>query len=136
MPKIVKALETGDMAFFDSISTADFTEKSMGRTMTKKQSMTRMKTEMAGIKTLKCSFKILSAKVMGNTGVAMTTGHMTMTTKPTAKQKSNAIVVDVWEKETWVRSGTGWKIKMLEEAKPAKMTVDGKPVDPSKMGGG
>lgn len=136
MPKLVRAFETKDVAFFDRISTADFTEKYMGRTMTKKEAMAQMKTEMASVKAIKCSFKILSAKVMGNTGIAMTAGHMTMTSKPMGKEKSHKMVMDMWEKETWVRSGNGWKIKSLEEAKPMKMMVDGKPMDPSKMGGG
>jgi hypothetical protein len=43
------------------------------------------------------------------------------------------MVMDMKTKETWVRAGSGWKLRKLEEQGQGKMLMDGKPFDPSKM---
>ena len=136
LPKVVKAFETKNVKFFDSISTADFTETEMGKTMNKAESMAGMSQMFKSAKTIKCSFKLDSSSVKGDTGTAMTSGRMTAIMNPTKpKGKPSTMVADMWMKETWVKDGKGWKIKHIDEAKPSKMTMDGKPFDPSKMGG-
>ncbi len=136
IPKVEKAFKTGDLKFFEDISTADFTEKEMGKTYTKAESMAQMKQGLAMGKPSEVKFKLMSSKVMGNTATAVTSGHMVMMMKAQKpKDKAHRMVMDMWEKQTWVKDGKAWKIKMIEEAKPSKMTMDGKPMDPSKMGG-
>jgi len=132
IPKLEKAFDTMDLGFFDKISTADFTDKANGQQTKKAEMLAQMKQQFAMTKTLKSNFKLLSTKASGNTGVAMTWAKATMTTKPQGKEKSHTMVVEMWEKQTWVRDGKSWKIKLLEATKPVKMTMDGKP---SKMGG-
>jgi hypothetical protein len=136
-PRAKRAFETRNAKFFETTSAPDFVDKMMGQPMTKKQSMAEMKRMFDECKSIKADLKVLSTKASGNTGVAMTFGHMTMITKPSKQDpKSHKIVMDMWLKETWIRSGKTWKMKMIESAKPMKMTMDGKPFDPSQGGGG
>jgi hypothetical protein len=136
MPKVEKAFLKGDTTFFDKISTDDFTDTEMGQTMNKKQSMAQMKQGMAMMKPSVCDLKLLSCSVKGGVGMAQTMMHMVATMMPMKKgDKAHKMVMDMWENETWVKSGSGWKIQKIAQAKPMKMTMDGKPADPSKMGG-
>ncbi len=137
LPRVDKAIETKNYKFFEAISAPDFTETDMGKTFNRKQAMAQMKQEMSTVKSSTCKFKLLSSNVSGNVGNANTFGSMTMVIKPMKKgDKNHTMHMDVWMKETWVKSGNGWKIQHLEEAKPSKVTRDGKPFDPSKMMGG
>jgi hypothetical protein len=136
-PRAKRAFEAKNVKFFESTAAPDFVDKMMGQPMTRKQSMAEMKRMFDESKSIKADLKVLSTKASGNTGVAMTFGHMTIITKPTKQDpKSHKLVMDMWLKETWVRSGKTWKMKMIETAKPMKMMMDGKPMDPSQMGGG
>jgi hypothetical protein len=134
--KAENAFNTKNISFFEKSATADFTEKEMGRTVKRADALAEMKSMFSMAKSVNCKFKLLSTKASGNTGIIMTSGHCVMVMMPSKpKAKPSTMVVDMWEKETWVRDGKSWKIKMIEEAKPSKMTMDGKPYDPSKMGG-
>lgn len=136
LPKAEKAFNTKDIGYFERMSTSDFTEKEMGKTYNKAQSIAEMKSMASMTKTMKCKFKVLSAKTSGNTGIAMVSGHMECTTGPMSKgdKKNHSMVMDMWEKQTWVRDGKGWKMKGLEETKPMKLIMDGKSADPTKVG--
>lgn len=137
IPKLERAFDHKDLSFFEKISTADFTETEMGQTYTKAQSMSQMKAGNNQAKSIHAKFKLLTSSVSGNTAMAMTFGHITTVMKPHGpKDKAHRMSMDMWGKETWVRSGKSWMIQKLEEAKPSKMTMDGKAIDPSKMGGG
>ena len=137
LPKAKRAFETKDVGFFDKMSTADFSESMGDKTSTKAQSMAEMKRWFGMSSNIKCSFKLLSAKADGSMGTATFADHMTFNMKPQKKgDKMHKVVMDMWEKQTWVRSGKGWKLKMIGQMKPMKMWMDGKPMDPSKMGGG
>lgn len=128
LPKLENAFRTKDAKYFETISTADFTEKGMGKTYNKKQSMAEMKSMYAQSKSINCSFKLLSTKVTGKLGIATTSAHMVAVMKPMKKgDKSHRLVMDMVQKETFVRQGGGWKVKMIEDSKPSKMTMDGKP---------
>lgn len=136
MPQMERAFNRKDVVYLDKISTSDFTDTAMGRTMSKAESLKEMKVAYAQAKSVRAKFKILAMSASGNSGVAMTSGHVVMITKPRGgKDKSHRMVMDVWEKQTWIRSGKTWKIQKNEQTKPTKSTVDGKPFDPSKMGG-
>lgn len=136
LPKMARAFDHKDWAYFDKNSTADFTDVEMGHTLTKAQSMSQMKMGFQSASSIHTHFKLLTTKANGDNAVATTFGHMTMVMKPMgAKDKPHHMVVDMWETETYVRSGKGWKIKKFEQTKPMKMTMDGKALDPSKMGG-
>lgn len=129
LPKIEQAFAAKNADFFSTISTPDFTETMGDTTMTGKQSIASMKQQFQMIDKMSCKFKLTSFSVQGNVGTAHTAGIATMTTKrqkPT--DKPHTMVVHIWEKETWVRSGNTWKIKRLEQEKPPQTMMDGQPV--------
>lgn len=136
IPRIARALETTDIKFFDSISTPDFTEVEGGKTYNKADALNEMKTMKATVKSTKCSMTLTSAKVVGDKGISETYGSFHTVMKPDKTGKSHTMDVEFWSKQTWVKSGSGWKMQKLEDTKPSKMKMDGKPMDMSKMGGG
>jgi hypothetical protein len=129
-PKVEMAFDHKDMKMFDQMSTKDFTETAMGHTMTKSQAMAEMKKEFATVKSVDCHLSLTSAKADKGTGTAFTTGHVVMMTMPDPKGKSHKVSVDMWEKQTWVKQGSTWKIKHLEQVKPPVTMMDGKPMQP------
>ena len=135
--KSMKAFADKNIKYFETMSTADFTMTERGQKMDKKSSMAGLKQWFGMMKSIKASFKLTSAKSDGKTGVATMTSTMVGWTKPTANdKKSHKMEMTGYEKQTWVKKGSSWKLKSIEEAKPGKMTMDGKPFDPSMMGGG
>jgi len=135
LPRVANAFNTKSIAYLDGVTTADFSEIDEGKTYNKAQSLSQMKDFYTMAKTVKATMKLLSSSVSGNTGTAMTSGHVVSSVKMDPKAKKySTMVMDMWLKETWVRSGKSWKLKKLETAKPAKMTVDGKPFNSSKGG--
>jgi len=137
VPKLERAFETRDLKFFNAISTPDFVDKEMGSAMTKAQAMEQMKMMFQMAKSINCHFNVMSTSVAGNNATLKASGHIVTVMKPQGPKdkKTHTMVIDMWTKETWVKAGTTWKIKMLEEAKPAKMTMDGKPYNPSMAAG-
>lgn len=136
MPKILRAIEKCDADFFDKISTSDFTMTEMGRTANKAQSLAEMKQMGQMVKSMKGSMKLLTAKVVDGKGIATTYGKYHSVMKPDQTGKSHTMDLEIWYTETWVKSGNGWKIQKMVATKPGKMLMDGKPMDPSMMGGG
>ncbi len=138
LPKAKKAFNSKDLKFFETTAAPDFVEKSMGKTVNRQQSMANMKQMFAGAKSMNCWFELQSASAKGGVGIAMTHSRMTAIMNPMKKgdKKTHAMKGEGWTKMTWVKMGKTWKLKMIEDAKPSKMTMDGKPFDPSKMGGG
>ena len=111
IPRLESAFDHKSVSFFDRISTADFTETEMGQTTTKAQSMNAMKMGNAQTKSMRAKFKLLSSSASGNTAHAMTYGHFDMVTVARGpKDKPHHMTMDMWDKETWVRSGKAWKL--------------------------
>lgn len=136
IPKIAHALETSDVKFFDSISTPDFTEVEAGKTYNKADALSEMKAMSATVKSTKCKMTLTSAKLVGDKGISETHGTIHTVMKPDKSGNSHTMDIEFWSKQTWVKSGNGWKMQKLEDTKPSKMKMDGKPMDMSKMGGG
>lgn len=133
IPKAERAFNSMDSKFFAATTTADFTEVEMGKTYNKKQSLAEMKQMSSACKSISCSLKLMSVKASRSTGTALTSMHMVAVMKPQGKdKKAHTMVMDSWETETWVRVGKIWKLKHLQETKPSKMTMDGKPYKPAK----
>lgn len=135
-PKMEKAFMTGDVSYFEKISTKDFTMTEMGQTVDKKTSLDQMKQMNQMMKMKKIKTKLVSAVTKGNVGTAVTTMYAEATMAPMKKgDKSHKMVTEAFYTETWVRVGNGWKVQKIVATKPTKMLMDGKPFDPSKMGG-
>lgn len=136
IPKIARALESSDVKFFDSISTPDFTEVEGGKSYSKADALKEMKSMKAMVKSTKCTMTMTSAKLVGDKGISEAHGSLHTVMKPDKSGKSHTMDIEFWSKQTWVKSGNGWKMQKLEDTKPSKMKMDGKPMDMSKMGGG
>jgi hypothetical protein len=141
-PKVEKAFANKDLSFFEKSSTDDFSESHGGQNMNKKDSMASLKQFFGMAKSISCKYDLVSASAKGNTGNAVMHSKMTamiapMAMKGKAKAKAQKWVMESWESQVWVKSGKTWKLKTLGDAKPMKMSVDGKSMDPAKvMGGG
>ena len=95
--------------------------------------MMQMKSQFAMSQSMRTHFTLVSAKASGDTGVATVSGAATITMKPGKDGKAHTVSIQMQEKETWIKSGGGWKIKMLEVIKPPQVTaMDGRPMS---MGG-
>lgn len=127
VPKIQKAFATKDVAFFDSIAAPDFVDKSLGQTLGRRQAMKEMKAEMGSVKSMKLDMKLVSAEASGGIGRAVTAGNATFTTKPGKGGKSHVMSMRFIERQTWVRSGSTWKLKVLDETM-SDGKMDGKPM--------
>lgn len=133
-PKLEKAFAKMDAAFFDKVTTPDFTETMMGQTMTKQQSLANMKQQSQMMESCKAKFKLLSAKVVNGKGIAASKGSFVMVMKPMSQGAAKqTMTIDMQTQETWVRSGGTWKLQRLVEVGKSKMTMNGKPFDPTKM---
>jgi len=130
---VARAYGKRDISYFKSMSTTDFTETMRGQTYAKDEAMHRLSNWFGMIKSASAKLDLISSKASGNTGIVAIHTHMIVIAQMDLKVKrSDTITVDMWETETWVRSGKGWKIKKLVEAKPTKMLKNGKPLDPLK----
>lgn len=136
VPKATKAFASKDIAFFQKMTAADFSFKQYGRPVSpRKAALGELKMMFDSMKTIKVKDTVLSASAAANVGTVKIASYMIGVSKPTPQDKK-ARKVEMWSytRETWTRTPEGWKLKMIEETKPGKMTMDGKPYNPA--GGG
>jgi hypothetical protein len=133
IPKVEKAFETKNMAYFEAIAAPDFVDKSMGQTLNRKQAMAEMKMQVNMTQSMKMHMKLVSAQASGSTGHAVLTGSASFTMKPGKDGKAHTMTTQFTEHQTWVRSGSGWKLKVLDEAM-SNTKMDGKAM-PKGAGG-
>jgi len=133
VPKVEKAFATKDYGFFDSVAAPDYVNKEMGQTLNRKQAMDEMKVSMAMTKSMKINLNLVSADASGGTGHAVLTGSASFVSKPDKSGKSHVMSAQFTEHQTWVRTGSKWKLKVQEDTF-SNMTQDGKPMKPGKGG--
>lgn len=108
-----------------------------GTKVTRDQMLSQMKANMGMVKSVdKCDVVCKSVKVSGNTATADESMAMTMTfASPDAKAKPMKMdFMQTWT-ATYVKEGGKWRCKKTV-TKTEKMMMNGKPFDPSQMGGG
>jgi ketosteroid isomerase-like protein len=134
-PKVMKAFKNKDIKYFENTSTSDFTYKEFGKpASSKKDSLAGMQMMFGMMQSIDPSFTMHTVKVSGNTATVTLTSRMKGKMMGPDK-KTHKMDATTYEKETWVKQGNTWKLKKIEETKKSKMLMDGKPFDPSKMGG-
>lgn len=132
------AMVKGDMKSLEAMMkagvTKDFTYTEAGKTMNFSQMMEMMKQSMGAMKVTSAHTDIVTVKEKGNMGVATQkrtlTGIMTTPDKKTHKMSFGGMTTD-----TFVKVGKEWKMQKMVWGKNTMM-MDGKPMDPAKMGGG
>ena len=136
--KIGNAMKKKDMKAFEKIVkagiTSDFKYIENGQTMTFDQMFQMMKASFTTMdKVTMAETKILSVKESGKTATAKVrhtmVGTMKLQDNKTHKFTMTGVSVDSYKK-----IGKEWKMSVMDW-KESKMTMDGKPFDPSKMGG-
>ena len=117
------------------VCTKDFKYIEGGKSMNYDQMLAMMKGSFSGGmgKVTKAETKVVSAKEKGNTGTSKVIYTMVMTSKEGGKTHVTKMVGNV--ENTYRKEGGKWKTSIMDW-KDTKMTVDGKPMDMSKMGGG
>jgi ketosteroid isomerase-like protein len=133
-PKVVKAFEKEDIGFFEKISTPDFKTKEGPTVMNKQQSMAQLKSMFGMASNIKAKFKMVSVKLVGKDGVVVTDGSYTMD-MATPDGKTHKMAMQQRMTEKYRKTPKGWMIYMIENHPGGKMTMDGKPFDPSSLGG-
>lgn len=133
-PKVIKAFETENIGFFEKISTPDFKVQEGKTVMNKQQAMAQMKQMFEMSSNMKAAFRTLSMKLEGRNGVAVTDGKYTFDMK-TPDGKTHKMAMQQKMTEKYRKTPQGWKIFMIINHEGGKMTMDGKPFDPSVLGG-
>lgn len=134
--KVCKAFMKLDLAGFEkatrSVVTSDFRDIEMAKPMTYDEMLNTMKQSFGMIsKMTSATMKIESVRAKGSVAkVAMVQrmrGTMVGPDKKTHKMTFTARTIDTWKKD-----GKSWKLAEMNW-KSQKMTMDGKPFDPSKQ---
>lgn len=137
--QLSKAFLKRDMAMFNRITsssvTKDFKYTEEGRTMNYEQMLAEMKMGFSNFKSITVSKTVVVAcSEKGNTGSAKSrhrmAGEMMGPDKKPHKFTYTGVSNDTFRKE-----GGKWKIATMNWTE-TKMTMDGKPFDPMKAGGG
>ena len=134
LPTMIRAMEHKDFAFFDKVATPDFTMTMNGTTQKRAEALSGLKMSFDMSDKIKYKYKPTTFSVKG--GIATVTGFQSgkMSMKPGADKKKHVMVVSSKTVECWRKSGKSWMIFSITETN-SKMTMDGKPMDPSMMGG-
>ncbi len=137
--QMTSALKKMDVKSVEKITkqwcSPNFKYTELGRTQTRQEMVTDIKMSFTQIKNVLVSeSKIKKITQKGNSGTTTGTHHMVcdilMPDKKTHKLDYFGISTDVWAK-----NGKKWQVVSMSMMN-LKMTLDGKPFDPSKMGGG
>lgn len=142
MNSYAKAVKKKDVPLIEKMAKQYFhesfvsTEKN-GTKVTRDQMLSMMKTNMAMVKSIeRCDLVCKSVKVTGNKATAEESMKMTMLfAGPDAKAKPMKMDYDQTWTATYVKEKNGWRCKTAV-TKTEKMMMNGKPFDPSQMGGG
>lgn len=136
-PKMVKAMEGKNIAFFEKCSTADFTYKEgSGKVSKKKEALTGLKQMMDTTETIKYKYKIEAVKSAKGGMTVDLLNEYNMTMKPGPDKKKHVMWMEARTRETWVKTGGKWLLKNITDVGTPKMKMDGKPMPAGAMGGG
>ncbi|MBV6459006.1 MAG: hypothetical protein HONBIEJF_02145 [Fimbriimonadaceae bacterium] len=137
-----KAVKKKDVTLIEKLAKEYFHEdfvahEKNGTKVTRSQMLSQMKANMGMVKSVdKCDVTCKSVKVNGSTATADEAMAMTMTfAGPDAKAKPMKMdFMQTWT-ATYVKENGKWRCKKTV-TKTEKMLMNGKPFDPSQMGGG
>lgn len=135
-PKAVKAMENKDLKFFENSSSPNFTYTTAdGKVSKKKEAMAGLKGMFDSMKTIKYTFEMGKFKAEKGVFTVELSNHYKMTMDGPDK-KVHTMTMDQKTIETFAKVKGKWIIQGIKDVGPAKGTMDGKPFDPNKMGGG
>ncbi len=129
---IAEAQKNKDIDALRSLRTSDFTVKMPnGETWDLETSLNYSKRGFEQVQSISSiSNTIESLNVNGNEAVAVV--HQQWSRMQTMKGKLRLVETNAVQRETWVNTPDGWKLKLIDDIRPGAWIVDGKRVDPSK----
>lgn len=129
--KLEAAIKAKNIDGVLKLSTLDFTMKQPGKKpQNAEQVKAAMMQEFAMAKSVdEVKMTVTKFTVTGYTAEATTSGKMSLSMYG-QQGKTNKLVDLSTTKDTWVKGADGWKIKSVDVITD-KMTLDGKPFDPS-----
>jgi|SRR5579862_8636162 len=123
----IKAFKAKDMTWFDKNAAADFVAiDGRGKKYNRQESMGQMKMLFSGLKVEQLDSTIQGIKPQGKDLLVKTYSVLKGTLTGTGG-KSQKLVDQSTDEETWVKSGSGWKLK-LDKTVSEKATLDGKAI--------
>jgi ketosteroid isomerase-like protein len=132
--KLATAFKKKNVNGVMAIGTSDFSMKEPNGTVSDaKASAEGIKQMFAGVKSFnKVEMKIQKLTVKGNQAVATSTYLYDSQTPAPPKGKSHRMVQKGLSKDTWVKAGNTWKVRVVEMLN-GEMSMDGKPFNPPAM---
>ena len=128
LTKMTAAVNKRDVKGYAQYLTEDFVNISKsGPRKTKQQEVAQMSSVFQQSKSVKYAAKVQKFALQNGTGVA-TVGISVAIGLPNPQTKKDVKMTgEAVEEFTWVKSGSGWKLKQ-EKEKSSKMMLDGKPL--------
>lgn len=130
--KIAEAQRNKDIEALRSLRTPDFAaHMPNGETWDLDQSLNYSKRAFEQVQSIIALSNIIeSLTVNGQEAVAVV--HQQWSRMQMKKGKLRRVDTNAVQRETWIRTPDGWKLKLIDEIHPGVWLVDGKRVDPSK----
>lgn len=130
--KVAEAQKNKDIEALRSLRTPDFTVKMPnGETWNLEQSLNYSKRGFEQVQSIVgLSNTIESLTVNGNEAVVVV--HQQWSRMQMMKGKLRRVDTSAVQRETWVNTPEGWKLKLIDDIHPGAWVVDGKRVDPGK----
>jgi ketosteroid isomerase-like protein len=130
--KIAEAQKNKDIDALRSLRTSDFTVKMPnGEMWDLETSLNYSKRGFEQVQSIiSISNTIESLTVNSDEAVAVV--HQQWSRMQTMKGKLRRVETSAVQRETWVNTPDGWKLKLIDDIRPGAWIVDGKRVDPSK----
>ena len=130
--KIAEANKNKNLEQLLSLRTSDFTAKMPnGETWNFEQSANYSRRAFEQVREiLELSNTILSLEVKGDTVAVVV--QQKWRRMQMMKDKLRLVETGAIQRETWIKTPTGWRLKLIDEIRPGAWSVDGKRVDPSK----
>ncbi|HYN25400.1 MAG TPA: nuclear transport factor 2 family protein [Pyrinomonadaceae bacterium] len=130
--KIAEATRKKDLVALLALRTPDFTVKTAsGETWTYMQSADYVKRGFEQVLSIvSLSFTIEMINVSGNEAAAII--HQQWSRMQMMKGKLRRVDTSAVQRETWINTPEGWRLKLIDDVQPGAWLVDGKRVDPSK----
>lgn len=128
--KISAAMKAKNTKAIYALGTSDFVTKEQGVTMNAKDSAKMMEEQFKSMKKIhQCTMKASKITIKGTNAVVINDSTFDATTSG-PDGKSHKMVMIGSSKDTLVKTKKGWLFKSVEML-TAKMTMDGKPYNPS-----
>ncbi len=130
--KVAEAQKNKDIEAMRALRTADFTVKAAnGETWDLEKSLNYSRAGFQQIQSvIEVSNTIETLTINGDEAVAVV--HQRFSRMQVKAGKLRKVETEAQQRETWVNTPDGWKLKLIDDVRPGVWVVDGKRIDPSK----